>query len=217
MFSMSVWIVVNSITLFWSAGRWDWPRGWLLIGMFVLAMPVDLWVMSRRSGVLLRERFRQHKGTESFDKGILLLFVPILLVIFCVAGLDERFQWSSLGVATIWRGIALFALGDALVVWVMAINPYLETTARIQEDRHQTVITRGPYRLVRHPMYLGGCIKAAGWPLIVGSAWAFLPVGALTLVYVIRTALEDRMLREKLSGYREYSQQTRYRLLPGGW
>ncbi len=218
MLSMSVPIVVQGIVLFIAAGRWNWLRGWVLIGLRLFTMPFEVWILSHANPVLLRERFRKHKGTESFDHGILLLLVPILLAIYCVAGLDAaRFEWSSLGVGTILPGIALHLLGAGLVLSVMAVNPYLEGSVRIQEERHHKAITVGPYRFVRHPMYVGSTIMIAGAPLILGSAWAYLPVGALALLYVFRTAMEDRVLQEKLPGYAAYCRQTRYRLLPGVW
>jgi protein-S-isoprenylcysteine O-methyltransferase Ste14 len=46
---------------------------------------------------------------------------------------------------------------------------------------------------------------------------AFIPVGLLIAVFVVRTAFEDKTLRSDLAGYEEYAQRTRYRLLPGVW
>jgi protein-S-isoprenylcysteine O-methyltransferase Ste14 len=79
------------------------------------------------------------------------------------------------------------------------------------------VVTAGPYRWIRHPGYAGGVVGHLALPLLLGSAWALIP-GALTAgLTVLRTALEDRTLREELPGYAEYARQTRYRLLPGVW
>jgi protein-S-isoprenylcysteine O-methyltransferase Ste14 len=51
--------------------------------------------------------------------------------------------------------------------------------------------------------------------------WTYLavmiPAGLLTAVIVVRTALEDKTLRDELAGYEEYAQRTRYRLVPGVW
>ena len=75
----------------------------------------------------------------------------------------------------------------------------------------------GPYRFVRHPGYVGflGWIVSA--PLLLGSWWALVPAAVSMLSVVIRTALEDRTLRDELDGYPGYSQRTRYRLIPGVW
>jgi protein-S-isoprenylcysteine O-methyltransferase Ste14 len=52
---------------------------------------------------------------------------------------------------------------------------------------------------------------------MLGSLWALIPGVLAALAFVIRTALEDRTLQQELPGYVEYSQRTRYRLLPGIW
>ena len=99
----------------------------------------------------------------------------------------------------------------------MGENPFLERTVRIQEDRNQMVITTGPYAIVRHPMYTGFMISSLGWPLVLGSYWAAIPVLLLDISFIVRTSLEDRTLQEELPGYREYARKTKYRLLPGVW
>ena len=53
--------------------------------------------------------------------------------------------------------------------------------------------------------------------MLCGALWALIPAAILAVLYTMRTSLEDRTLMEELPGYREYAQQTRYRLLPGAW
>ena len=53
--------------------------------------------------------------------------------------------------------------------------------------------------------------------LLLGSPWALIPGLASGALYVVRTYLEDKTLRQELPGYEEYTQRTRYRLLPGIW
>ncbi len=75
----------------------------------------------------------------------------------------------------------------------------------------------GPYRFVRHPMYVGILFMSSGMPLLLGSWWALIP-GLLTIIlFFVRTALEDKTLQAELPGYVEYSQKVRYRLIPGIW
>ena len=78
-------------------------------------------------------------------------------------------------------------------------------------------MTGGPYGLVRHPMYVGAIAMYAASALILGSAWALVLAGVLAALFVWRTVLEDRTLRQELPGYEEFSRRTRYRLLPGVW
>ena len=54
-------------------------------------------------------------------------------------------------------------------------------------------------------------------PLALGSLWALIPAGVTVALLAVRTALEDRALRQGLAGYGEYAARVRYRLLPGIW
>jgi len=112
-------------------------------------------------------------------------------------------------------GILLFIIHWVLFIWAMACNPFFSESVRIQEN-HQ-VAQRGPYRLVRHPGYLGNLIGCLGHPLLLGSWWAFIPAILTIIAFIIRTALEDKTLQKELAGYPDYAGQVRFRLLPGIW
>ncbi len=104
-----------------------------------------------------------------------------------------------------------------MIWWCMSTNAYLSRFARIQDDRGQKVAQTGPYQFVRHPMYAAIILPVPCIALVLGSWWALIPVGLIACVFVIRTALEDRMLIEELAGYPEYAEKVRYRLLIGIW
>jgi protein-S-isoprenylcysteine O-methyltransferase Ste14 len=99
----------------------------------------------------------------------------------------------------------------------MVVNPYFEPTVRIQKDRGHKAISSGPYKIVRHPGYLAGILFTLSMPLIVGSAFTFVPVGIYAVLFIVRTALEDKTLREELDGYAEYARRVKYKLFPGIW
>ena len=103
------------------------------------------------------------------------------------------------------------------MTWAESVNKFFEPTVRIQTDRGHKVIDTGPYALVRHPGYVAACLLFMGMPLALGSLWALIPAVLSCLLLVVRTILEDRTLREELSGYEEYTQRVRYRLIPGVW
>jgi protein-S-isoprenylcysteine O-methyltransferase Ste14 len=104
-----------------------------------------------------------------------------------------------------------------IVTWAQAANKFFEPTVRIQADRGQQVIDSGPYAIVRHPGYVGGMLFSLGIALALGSLWALIPAFLASLVLVLRTKWEDQTLQAKLSGYKEYAQRVRYRLIPGVW
>ena len=103
------------------------------------------------------------------------------------------------------------------VTWSLAVNKFLDTTVSIQSERGHRLMNAGPCRIVRHPMYSGLLLVHLSFPLILGSWWAFVPMGLMPPLLVFRTAKEDATLRAELAGYEEFTHQTRYRLIAGVW
>jgi protein-S-isoprenylcysteine O-methyltransferase Ste14 len=202
--------------LFIAAGRLDWPMAWIYTGISIVDAILLLVVVSPE---LMQERTHPKTDAKAWDRVFARLTGPSgSTVILVVAGLDKRFGWSALvPLAVQFVGLAAFVLGMGLMTWAMAVNNYFSLVVRIQKDRGHTVVSGGPYRYVRHPGYVGGIMFQLGTPLLLGSLWALIPAGLTALLLVVRTALEDRTLLNELEGYREYAQQTRYRLLPGAW
>jgi protein-S-isoprenylcysteine O-methyltransferase Ste14 len=96
-------------------------------------------------------------------------------------------------------------------------NRFFSGMVRLQEDRGQHVISTGPYGWVRHPGYSGALLTYIATPFLLDSLWSFIPVVLITIILFIRTALEDKTLQEKLSGYSGYAKKVRSRLIPGIW
>jgi len=206
-------------SLFLGAGRLDWLRGWICVALWVISLTAVGILTQRYNPQLMKERAKwRRKDTQGFDKIFLLVCLPIVQIQPALAGMDAvRFHWSSLPFAFVYVGAVLYCVAMALIAWVLCTNPYAETSVRIQHDRGHTVVTTGPYRIVRHPMYVGTSLMYLATPLVLGSLWALAVGGILTLLFIVRTVLEDRTLRRELPGYEEYTAQTRYRLLPGIW
>jgi protein-S-isoprenylcysteine O-methyltransferase Ste14 len=208
------WVAV----LFGCAGRLDWPRGWIALGIALACLVVVRAVMRHWNPQLIAERAKKHTGTKRFDKILVAIYVPLIFLVPAVAGLDAvRFGWSPMPFVTVFPGALLYLLGTVPILLAIAVNPHLETTVRIQTDRNHRVIAAGPYRVVRHPMYAGIIVQYLAVPLVLGSAWAYVPVAAVIVIFICRTTLEDRTLRRELAGYEEFTLQTRYRLVPGIW
>ncbi len=204
--------------LFVPAGRLDWPAGWLYLAIVTINHAVNYAYLRVRNPELIAYRARIGKGTKTWDKAWMVLFAPVLVAVYVVAGLDAgRYGWSAMP-PWLWpAGLALFVPGAMLLTWSMGVNPFFEKTVRIQTERGHRVIDTGPYRFVRHPGYAGflGWILSA--PLLLGSWWASLPALLAVVLIVVRTALEDRTLREELPGYRDYAGRIRFRLIPYVW
>jgi protein-S-isoprenylcysteine O-methyltransferase Ste14 len=146
-----------------------------------------------------------------------VLWLTLGVVTPVVAGLDVRFGWSPLPWAAFFAGLAVLVPASLFGDWAMVENEHFEQFVRIQHERDQRVVTTGPYRLVRHPGYLGAVLGALATPLLLGSAWTFVPAGLVAALFVVRTSLEDRALRAGLSGYEDYARRTRFRLVPWLW
>ncbi len=219
-FSLIVVLGGLAALLFVPAGRLDWVEAWALLAAYGLFLGLYAWWGLRKDPDQLRERnqARKAENVKPWDKTIMAAYTVLLLLTPIVAGLDAgRFGWSAVPLPAkllAWLGLAVTG---ALIFWALTTNTYLSRMARIQDDRGQVVVTTGPYCAVRHPMYLGIILLFVCMPVALGSWWALLPGAVIGLLFVIRTAKEDRMLRDELPGYAEYAQRVRYRLVPRVW
>lgn len=138
-----------------------------------------------------------------------------LAAMVVVSALDHRFGWSAVPTAVCLGGYALVAAGLVLAMRVVIENSYAAAT--IQVEAGQQIVSTGLYGWVRHPMYAGHLIMMVGIPLALGSyvGLVFVVPGLTALTFRIRD--EEKLLQEKLDGYREYTQQVRYRLVPRFW
>ena len=204
--------------LFAAAGTFAWPRGWVHLALWLSTAVVNFAVLLRVNPAVVAARLGGKRPSARFEKVMIPFFSAGVAAIPVVAGLDAaRFGWSSVPLWTLWLGLLLHAGGDAIMVWAMAVNPFLERTVRIQTERQHELVTTGPYAWVRHPMYAGGMVLMPGIPLVLGAWWTFVPLGLLALGLIIRLLFEEALLRRELPGYEDYVRRTRYRLLPGIW
>lgn len=203
--------------LFLSAGTTDWRSAWVLIGLYGLFLLFFLFYTAFRDPDLLKERGKKSANIKPWDKVIAGIYNFLLIAMLVLCGLDVRFGWSSVPVWLQLLGIALVILGGVIMGWVTVHNTFLSRYARIQDDRGHRVVTDGPYRIVRHPMYAASLFWFPAIALMLGSYVALIPGLAITALYVVRTRLEDRMLLDELPGYKDYATKTKYRLIPGIW
>lgn len=203
--------------LFLSAGTTDWRSAWVLIVIYGAFLLFFIFFTAFRDPELLKERGKKSANVKSWDKVIAGIYNFLLITMLIICGLDVRYGWSSVPFWLQLIGMALVILGGLIMGWVTAHNTFLSRYARIQDDRGHRVVTDGPYRTVRHPMYAASLFWFPAIPLMLGSYVAVIPGLAITALYVIRTALEDRMLLDELPGYKEYAAKTQYRLIPGIW
>jgi protein-S-isoprenylcysteine O-methyltransferase Ste14 len=211
---------VFAALLFVSAGTLLWSAGWVFMAIFFgFGLAITLW-MGREDPELLAERLSYpiQEGQPLWDKvfiaAITLLFV-LWLVLMPVDAV--RFGWSEVPGWLRIAGAMGLVLSFCIVFLTFRENAYLAPVVKLQEERGHTVVTTGPYRYVRHPMYASMLLFFPGSALLLGSWGGLLLCPVLLGVLVWRTALEDRMLRSKLAGYDRYARRVRYRLIPRVW
>ncbi|MCP3748835.1 isoprenylcysteine carboxylmethyltransferase family protein [Pseudomonas sp. SBB6] len=204
--------------IFWPAGSLAWKPGWAFLIVLVGGFGASALLLARVNPVIYRARSRFQPGTKGWDKALLAIILPTMVAVLPVAALDAgRFHESAVPGWVVLLGYIAVLKGIALTAWAQAVNPFFEPGVRIQAERHQRVIDSGPYRFVRHPGYSAAITLFFGMALALGSWWALLPGTLAALVLVLRTALEDRLLRAELPSYAEYAERVRWRLVPGLW
>jgi protein-S-isoprenylcysteine O-methyltransferase Ste14 len=204
--------------LFLSSGRLDYWEAWVFLLINLIFVALSARVLRNDPG-LLAERLHPGKGMKWWDKGYFLVSTPLYAAALIVAGIDAgRLHWSPRPETTVYViGLILFISGQGLYLWAKKANPYFSSVVRIQTERGQSVCREGPYRLCRHPGYLGGLLFGLSTPIILGSTWALIPQALAAVLLIVRTGLEDRMLTKDLLWYAEYRQAVRSRLVPGVW
>ncbi len=210
-------IALDAAILFAAAGTLSWPAAWVYVGIRIVALAIGAFFIIRENPEIINERGRMPKNTKDFDKVFAAIYSPLALILPLVCGLDYRFAWSDMPLWLSVIGFIGYIPAAIFPYWAMLVNNYLTTTVRIQEERGHQVVTDGPYRFVRHPMYVGLIFGAISMPLLLGSWWALIPGIMMVVAAIWRTSREDQVLQEELPGYAEYAQRTRYRLLPGVW
>ena len=211
---------VFAALLFVSAGTVLWTAGWVFIGIFFgFGLVITLW-MGREDPELLAERLSYpiQGGQPLWDK-VFIAAITLLFVLWLVLmPLDAvRFGWSEVPGWLRIAGAMGLVLSFCMVSLTFRENAYLAPVVKLQEERGHTVVTTGPYRYVRHPMYASMLLFFPGSALLLGSWGGLLLYPVLLGLLVWRTALEDRMLRSELAGYDRYARRVRYRLIPRVW
>lgn len=210
--------IIFFAVIFISAGRIDYWQG-LIYVIIGIIMSILSYTVLRIDPELLKERSKPGEGTKKWDKAILGLSFLMTISMYITAGLDSgRYHWSpEFHTGYVITGILLTISGQLLFLIAQKQNKFFSSTVRIQTNREHIVCNTGLYKIVRHPAYLGSVIQALGFPLLFGSLWSIIPIGLLIIITITRTHLEDKVLINELQGYQQYSDQTRYRIIPFVW
>ncbi len=208
---------LGAVAFFLAAGTWNVPRGILYFAVYTMSTIISSIILYHHDAELLNARRKVASNTKNWDKVLLLIYVLLgFYGIYAAAGLAVRFHYSETSPLLFWIGMTIMVLTCVLAVWPVMENRNFESSARIQNDRGQSVCSTGPYSFVRHPGYSAILLWSVAMPMMFGL-YAGILAAVIAIIIVIRTYLEDTMLKKELPGYMDYTKKVQYRLLPYIW
>jgi len=202
------------LILFLPAGTFAYWEAWVYLAILLIPMSIVMFYFLKKAPELLARRMKLKEKEVEQKLIIKLAFIPFLLA-FILPGIDKRLGWSNVPITIIVVAEILVFIGYILFFLVLKENQFASRV--IEVEKGQKVIQSGPYRLVRHPMYMGAILMYVASPLALGSYWAIIPAIFIIPIFIARILNEESVLTKELEGYSEYKLKTRYRLIPGIW
>jgi protein-S-isoprenylcysteine O-methyltransferase Ste14 len=213
-------LMASALLLFLPAGTLAWPQGWAFLLLYAgCSLATDVWLL-RKDPALLAARMQSPLATGQAPRDRLVMAVILVSFVGWIVfmALDaRRFGWSH---TPPWAQM----LGAGLIVatfwgWfrVLRANSFAATTIQLQRERGQTVVSTGPYAVVRHPMYAYDILLLLGAPLLLGSLWGLAALVVFVPLLAVRALGEEALLLARLPGYADYARKVRFRLAPGIW
>ena len=207
-------IILTGLLVFLPAGSFAYWQGWLLMDILFVPMFIAGTITLVKSPKLLHKRLNAREK-ESEQKTVVALSGLLFLISFVTAGLNWRFNWSTLPTWAVCTAATVFILSYILYAEVLRENEYLSRTIEIQEG--QKVIDTGLYGIVRHPMYMATVIMFLSMPLVLGSPISFIIMTGYIPVIAKRIRNEEKVLSDGLHGYKEYQTRIKYKVIPYIW
>ena len=159
---------------------------------------------------------RQNRGglTETTDRSNAVIRPPIAWALAFAAGLAINWlyplRWILATWPNVWIGVMVFAVGLALAMW--AFVTFRRTGTRVETtEPTMAIVTHGPYRFTRNPIYLGMFLGQTGLAIGFDNLWilATLIPFYLVLRYGV-VAREEAYLEHKFGGvYSDYKSRVR--------
>jgi protein-S-isoprenylcysteine O-methyltransferase Ste14 len=217
------WVALALLTgamgllLFVPAGAVHYWQGWLYLSIFIGASALTTSDLLRRDPALLERRMRGGPTAEKRPAQKLIMLGTSIgfIALLVVPAIDHRFGWSALPLGGVVAGDLLVAIGFYLISVVYRENTF--TSATIEVGQNQTVISTGPYAIVRHPLYASAFLYLLGTPPALGSYWGLVPIAVMMPFLIWRLLDEERFLAGRLPGYVDYQKRVRHRLVPFVW
>lgn len=137
-------------------------------------------------------------------KAWLLVIIQFMCIVYLL--------WATPIIFSLTASVLLLA-GFVLILWAVLAMRKSKLRILPQPAMTAVLITSGPYRFIRHPMYTALITGALGLIIMCPSIWRILTLVILTITLFVKLTLEEKMLAEKFPQYRAYQKKT-YRLIP---
>jgi protein-S-isoprenylcysteine O-methyltransferase Ste14 len=163
---------------------------------------------------IAQERGRVDGGNNDLhDQRARLALVVLFLVTIFAAAMDVGRLHLSDHVPLVLSVIALvmYIASSGFQAWAMSVNSFYSPVIHVQAERGHSVVTRGPYRILRHPAYFSNIVAIPASALAIGSWMALIPATLFCAITVWRARREDVFLKQNLPGYKDYMES-----VPGG-
>jgi protein-S-isoprenylcysteine O-methyltransferase Ste14 len=219
--SLKAWLwlaalaLIMSALIFGAAGDLRFWQAWAFLVVYLACSALITQDLIANDPALLERRLKggpRHE-TEPAQRLIMILMLLGFVALMVVPGLDHRFGWSQAPPIVAVAGDVLIAACFYVSHLVFKANPFASATVGVAEG--QSVVSTGPYAIVRHPMYAGAFLYFFGTPLALGSYWGLAALALMAPILIWRLVDEERVLEQRLPGYSDYKRKVRWRLLPG--
>lgn len=210
-------IAVMGAIIFAAAETPDYWQAWLFLACYFCAsLALSLWLV-RHDPALLQRRMRGGPFAEGERNQKVIMAITSLGFIagLLVPGLDRHYGWSEMPAAISILADAVHLAGWLGIWFVFRANTFAAATIKV--DSGQTVISTGPYAMVRHPMYAAAIFMILAIPVALGSWWGLLVWVAVLPALIWRLLDEERVLLRDLEGYAAYRRKVVWRLIPYVW
>ncbi|UCE07637.1 MAG: isoprenylcysteine carboxylmethyltransferase family protein, partial [bacterium] len=196
-----MFIVIMGLMFFLPAGTFRYWEAWVYIAILVTPMIIFLFYLIKHDPELLERRMRT-KEKQAEQKTIIKIGSLIFILIYLIPGFDQRYGWSSVPVGIIIIADIIVFCGYLLFARVLMENSYASRIVEVEQQ--QTVITTGPYKIVRHPLYSAVLLMYCFGPLALDSYWTMIGSVLLVFLLVARIKNEEKVLSNELEGYQDY-------------
>jgi protein-S-isoprenylcysteine O-methyltransferase Ste14 len=210
-------LLVMAALLFLPAWTLRYWQAWALLAVFgVSAAAITLYLTKRDPKLLERRVYAGPTAEKETSQKVIQTITSMSFAgLLVVSALDHRFAWTPVPPYVAHPPDALVAFGFLIVFLVYKENTFASATIELAPE--QKVISTGPYKLVRHPMYMGAFFLLVGIPLSLGSLWGLCAIALMMPALIWRLLNEETFLVKNLPGYSDYQSTVRHRLVPFIW